>query len=364
MAGVNAITIDYTKLTNTENSFTRTPLQDNISVDALSFARYALYNRDRATTNFGIFDYEYLAYDGGFLTETDKLNTKNSNLEIKQNFTVDETSTFNRSINVASSDGRNLNRVRNLKGVDSINDMASSLYDNDALAIKDFRKYLYQPGMIALWNGTWSDLKAKMPFWRLCAPPDAGRNHGDIFVPNLLSKFIPGSVPSDISSTKYKTGATGGLDGVTIDEEKMPRHTHVVSMTASDDSPTFTGTTSFAYGGGDISTDGSGGNNSCAHGSWNCGVECRCVNQCNALFCQGQCNKKAEGNPAGAASNSSFIASVYIDSPKFTYGTILPQPFPAVITDQGEDSIGGDNFHENRPRYYTLCYIIYVGVKR
>jgi microcystin-dependent protein len=364
MAGVNAITIEYTKLTNTENSFIRKPLQNNISVDALSFARYALYNRDKASTNFGIYDYEYLAYDGGFLTEADKLNTKNSNLEIKQNFTVDKTSTLNRSVNVAAQDGRRLNRVRNLKGVDSIADMASAVYDNDALAVKDFRKYLYQPGMISLWNGTWADLKAKMPFWRLCAPPDAGRSHGGIFVPNLLAKFIPGATPTDIANSNYKTGDTGGVDGITITEEQMPRHTHLVDMTGADDVPGLVGTTTFAYGGGDITTSPQAGDSGCSYGSWNCGAGCSCRNQCRGTFCQGQCNQTREGNPAGAASSASYISSVYIEEPKFTTRTIGYTPYPATITDQGEDDIGGSNFHENRPRYYTLCYIIYVGVRR
>lgn len=358
----------------TTNSFI--PPVDLISVSPLTLARYALRNRDR--TGFGQNDFTYLSYEGGFITEINKINTKLSDFNIKNNSNlfVNDSTFFKENINLLNQTGVP-QTIQNIKNLDGPGAFAGSTFDNDTLTLGDWRKFLFEPGMIMLWNGTFEELERDLPYWKLCAPPHSGQTFWGTTVPNLLGRFIPGSIPSPVgdditpivqgNTNGYRTGNTGGFDFVTLSIPEMFKHKHNVTMVANNPAPQITGQATFAYGGGDytVSANSRGANNGatleCAYTDGSCSINCNCPQcdggtqrNCAVLGCTSRYTGGTEAQDVAIINGFSMKAystsTVSLDNPQ------IPR-----IDSQTEDTIGGTQPHENRPMYYALAYIIYVG---
>jgi hypothetical protein len=413
MPSVATITVDYAlpgDFVSTERRETDRP------INSLGLARYCLYNRDLAGN--GLNNSVFLSYTGGFITQDNKLNTKYSDLQIKRSNTsstngklhVSGTSSFFKGIHLGTNSLKEpTNTIKNARRLASVNDLKVSDYDNDPLTIKDFKNYMYHPGMITLFNGTWEDVRDRMPFWRICALPDAGQiiqtrtpngQEISITIPNLLGKFLPGSQPTDLpapaSIQMYTTGVSGGHDATTLTIEQLTTHNHgVLAAWTGDQPPVFSGlNNNFYYGGGQTysSTDfgrscSKGGitGNTCA-----C-VEGTCTTRCCNEVCDGDdgryCCKRTPKDDGGKrvpdscrkitsdcsldktpiswvdADNSDFsVPKITVED--YTYVTLGLINTKPVISNQSEQDQGGNGQHENRPQFYGLVPIIYVGVKR
>jgi len=365
MATVAQISIQYPGI----EVFNTTPIRDNASVTPLTLARYALYNRDLA--NFGLNDADYLAYQGGFITQEDKINVKYSNFQITGNFTVDRTSQFRNNISILSQAGNRDQNITNVKNIGSVEEFSTTAYDNDALTIKDFKDFLYQKGMIMMWAGTWEQLRDELPYWRLCAPPDAGKVFNGVTVPNLIGRFVPAAGIQANNIDLYRTGQTVdknnevGYDAAAISEEQMPRHSHNVTMSAVDDFPRLTldgsqrndGDIRFAFSGGGVTLGYSTANNSCGTKSIAC--TCTCDSSCEGYWNRGKCDTATKVRKVTAP--SSVVTTTDVNVSDFTSSTISWTNEGASIASQSEQNKGLGQSHESRPRYYALAYIIYVG---
>jgi microcystin-dependent protein len=358
----------------TTNSFA--PPVDTISVSPLTLARYALRNRD--VTGFGQNDFTYLSYVGGFITEINKLNVKLSDFNIKnnRNLFVNQTVFFKDNVNLLGPTGVP-QTISNIKALDGPGAFASSTFDNDALTVGDWRKYMFEPGMIMLWNGTFEELERDLPYWRLCAPPHAGRTFWGTAVPNLLGRFVAGSIPKPVgddatptvasNENGYRTDDVGGYDFVGLSVAEMHKHKHNVTMVADNPAPVITGQATFAYGGGGYTptTNGVGANN-------NATLDCsytdgKCSSSCNCPVCNGTTQRNCaivtcfSYYVAGTeAQNVSLISGFSMKSYNTATVSITNNQKPRIDR-QTETSKGGSQWHENRPKYYALAYIIYVG---
>ena len=377
MRPVARISIEYANLGDFQSISNRAGPKDLIVVNPLTIANYALRNRDKA--GFGLNDPEYLTYDGGFLTEDDKLNIKYSNFEIKNtstsggNFSALDVSVLYSDINI------NQKLVSNLKTLDTPENFLSPKTDNNPLTVKDFKDFNFYPGQIVAWQGSWDKLKIELPNWRLCAPPDSGKLINNIRIPNLLGDFVIASQPTDLKDPNGTygedqpfTGITGGVDAVWLNETQMPRHTHTVDLSATDIKASLTGSNTFVYDGG-FAKRTAGTARNCTHKSMTCC--CRFNNRvwkdCWAVgwqtFCKMKCECQTYCSSNSYQNASNVNASVYGN---FTQGSYQKRRLQwdgsngVKITSQTEQNRGGSNAHENRPEFYTLAYIIYVGVPR
>jgi len=391
MPEIAKISVDYSNF----NDFTIADRRkSNKPINALTLARYCLYNRD--LPDFGLNNSVYLAYTGGFITQESKINTKYSDFQIKRrstsngNIYVSGASNFFGGISLGrNASSQATSNIKNARILNNIDELKGSNFNNDPLTLKDFKNFMYHPGMITLYNGTWEDVRDKMPFWRICALPDAGAivnttsPGGDpitVRVPNLLGRFLPGSQPVDIPEGGeyfYKTGNTGGHDAIKLNVSQVPRHDHNVNITwTGDEPPIVTGLGNFARGGGIISVVNETGRRcnfrrvrpKCGCKNGTCTTRCieedknkKCTKTASTSECKNLNNDQGVLEYT-SSKNIATVTSLNIES----YGlrTLkLNNRLPRIIS-QTQQTVGSDGQHENRPLFYGLVPIIYVGVKR
>jgi len=169
-------------------------------------------------------------------------------------------------------------------------------------------------GCILTWKGAVVDIPSG---WQLC--------DGTNGTPNLRDRFIVGA------GSNYAVGATGGSDSVTLTAAQIPSHSHSFSASTS-----------------------TGGNH--AHGTTYAGDHSHTVYASNSTG--GVTSVKAE--------NRVSAAEMLTGSPTTVAGghthTTDAQGNHAHSVSGTTGAAGSDGSHENRPPYYALAYIAYVGV--
>jgi hypothetical protein len=367
------LTINYAKVQDIQNTKDLLTVissdlvqRDDLSITPSTLAGYFLYNRDLGIPgNFGLNDKIYLNYPGGFITVDDRLNTKFSDFNIQKNLSVMLSSTFVVGFDMRNINGVNSNRIKRVSGVSNINNLNSKRFDNDALTVGSFKNFWYHKGMIMMWSGTYEDLKTHLPFWRLCAPEDLNTG-GDVPVPNLQGRFIMGGSynnytstdnfqPPRSFSTPTRLGSIGGENFVSLNDSKfLPSHKHnymlqmsggFVSLFAQRDGEEVgqilqAGSVglSFVKGGGNVLY---GEPNTVIHSG---GAE--------------------TGTTGGTLETWATINSVTRLPFISTYISHQHNNIRVTRPSQGREDRGGSSPHDNRPPFYALAYIIYVGVPR
>lgn len=341
---------------------------DDLSVTPLQLARHFLLNKDLGSnTDYGRSVVGYLKYPGGFITVGDKVNSKYSDFTVEKNLTVTLSANFNKGFDMFNINGNNANRIKNMRRISSAVDFASTKKDDELITVGDFKKYGYYKGMIVLWSGSEASLKANLPFWRLCAPPDAGfYPEIGVTVPNLQGLFIMGGSYTPSQSYDNFTsprpygdptviGDKSTLDNntITLTQNQLQAHNHNYSLTlgggfselkafyingsGQEISQT---TTKFYYKGGIVRYIA---NTARLSDSW---------------------PEKGVGYETVATiSQTDFIVTEvkFEDTP-----IVITRPSNTGPTGSANnnETRGGSQPHENRPPYYALAYIMYVGVSR
>ncbi|WP_026725555.1 hypothetical protein [Flavobacterium sasangense] len=173
-------------------------------------------------------------------------------------------------------------------------------------------KDLQPIGTIQMWGGEIGNIPSG---WKLC--------NGNDGTPNLIDRFIVGA------GGIYNVGDFGGLNSVQLSVEQMASHSH-------------NGTTQSA-------------------GSHNHSIS---INQSGSHTHSGHVIQ-ASGDWKGGGNNSAPNSTSYPGN----VSTSGLHTHTANIANSGvhnhnfsTDSIGGNEAHENRPPYYALCYIMYLGI--
>lgn len=160
-------------------------------------------------------------------------------------------------------------------------------------------------GMIIMWGGKITDIPKG---WHLC--------DGTGGTVNLKDRFIVGAGGS------YAVGATGGSNSVTLTTYQMPSHSHTLKSCSKDGKHWH-----FVY------------NDSGAH---------KCDSS-NNFWCAGDKTSSINVPPASSSDDTSS---------KFGH-----TDWDGAHTHTIElNSTGSGQSHENRPPYYALAYIQYIGV--
>jgi microcystin-dependent protein len=405
MPAIGQIYFNFTSLEeiqNTENlNGTSTPPQrEEAAISPLTLAQYANYNRDLEAENFGTETYEWLAYKGGYITAGDRLNVKQSWLTITQNLTVRNNTRFKKNIDLVFNHIVNIKRQGdiNLAPLDFVNKVylntGSDYSEDDAMTVGDFREYCHTKNMIMAWSGSYSDLVNNLPYWRLCAPPDSGVTVNGVTVPNLEGYFILAGGYSDAPSEgtintyiptdnlgrsmegtiSLSIGKTGGYNAITLSISEMFTHNHevlfnvaggtVVPFTEPATNPPLT----FITGRGNVKTSSTSLRVRCVKDTkWSC----KCNGDCKACACWagiipypcccGSCHSDLEcGSTTVGTVNS--LTSVTVG--ELTTGSVSIADNSVSGSISNQTVRGNNEAHENRPPFYVLGYIIYVGALR
>jgi len=363
------LNINYARLEDIQNSSDLLTVissglvqRDDLSITPSVLSRYFLYNRSLG--NFGINDETYINYPGGFITVGSKIDTKYSDFSIQNSLTVTLSSLFNKGFDMRNVGEVNTNRILNIKSVNNVGDLTSRHFDDEAISVGAFKRLWYTRGMVMMWSGTYEDLRRHLPFWRLCAPPDSGTIVNGVNIPNLQGKFIMGGSygeytsndnfnPPRSFSTPTTIGSEGGENVVTLNINNLPPHNHSYDIITGDGFSTITTTegtppTFYTGLGGEIR-----------------GLELFFFSIRRTLVMP---SVSHSGGNARLRVNTVETRNV-VQSPTrspLTTTTIGFTPDPIVITrvSVGEENVGNDESHENRPPFYALAYIIYVGIPR
>lgn len=171
---------------------------------------------------------------------------------------------------------------------------------SDLKSITSLKQQSTPVGGIIMWSGAINEIPEG---WKLC--------DGSNSTPNLSGRFIVGYNASDVDYNAI--GKVGGAKEVTLLESQMPAHNH-------------DGTTQLAGGHSHRLKDGAGGDKT------------------NSITLGG-------GNLSGQDYPTSFVNNNSIIEPVSDHNHSLTT-----------NNKGGGTAHENRPQYFTLAYIIFVGV--
>lgn len=173
-------------------------------------------------------------------------------------------------------------------------------------------KDLQPIGSIQMWSGAILNIPLG---WKLC--------DGNNGTPNLINRFVVGA------GGNYNVGDVGGLDSVVLTEVQMASHSHN-GTTQSSGSHNHT-----------ISINQSGSHTHSGHvaeasGDW-------------------------RGSGINSAPNSTSNPGNVSTSGLHTHTANI-----AVAGNHNHsfttDAVGNNEAHENRPPYFALCYIMYVGI--
>lgn len=386
---VGQINLNFTSLEaiqNVENiNPIFTPLQPvSELISPLTVAQYALYNTDLEDDNFGLDNIDYLGYRGGFITAGNKVNTKLGNFTITGNLTAHEIGYFYKSINV------NNTPIKNIKRKGSFANFVNEVYnttdnDGEVLTVGDFREFRYPLGVVMLWSGDFATLQNHLPYWRLCAPPDSGNTVNGVFVPNLEGSFVIGAgysktelaplegdnlyQPLDNNLTNFGTisslniGLTGGYNGVYLTTGEIASHNHDISHAVTGGETTLTSsknTLTLYNSGGNFTVNIKTASNRCYSNKPFPGcTDCTPNGSPPSCWCTGGAPKYVSTFYETGRSVSDKIEVI-----PFITTTVSVVDNPLTVTSITETSLGNNVSHENRPPFYTLCYIINVGQGR
>lgn len=265
------------------------------------------------------------------------VDSATGNTNIQGTLNVESFSTFTDNITLDGGANKFQNE-RRVIGVRRFNDslemFGTTSYDEDALAVGDFKLYAFQKGMIILWNGNIvkdgnNVLVNPSGGWALCDGGSGTWNGQNFSTPDLRARFIVGagenlssnndSIPDNPKN--YTKGATAGINYHKLTISELPQHNH--------DS----GGSSAAAA--TISTDTSGG----AHNHSSPSQFVTNVSRTGGgQFGSGE-NLSLQIGRGGVSIRANQGSHSHTIS--FTlYGT------------------GGETAHENRPPFYALYYII------
>lgn len=173
-------------------------------------------------------------------------------------------------------------------------------------------KDLQPIGSIQMWSGAIPNIPLG---WKLC--------DGNNGTPNLINRFVVGA------GGNYNVGDVGGLDSVVLTAGQMASHSH-------------NGTTQIS-------------------GSHNHTIS---INQSGSHTHSGHV-AEASGDWRGGGNNSAPNSTSYPGN----VSTSGLHTHTANIAAAGNhnhtfttDAVGNNEAHENRPPYFALCYIMYVGI--
>jgi microcystin-dependent protein len=348
--------------------------RDDISVTPLTLAKYFLYDASSPQTNFGQNISNFLNYPGGFITVGDKVNVKYSDFEIQNNFNTTSIAFLNRGFDMTNSTTNNINRIKDVKRLPSVASLFSGGNDDKVLTVGDFKEYSFHRGMIMMWSGSYNSLRKNLPFWRLCAAPDVGLDASGVTVPNLQGLFIMAGSYSGYQSTDNfsptrnfgtptQIGSTGaGANTVTLTKQQLESHQHNNAIA-------FAGGNSRIYG-VDIDENGNEAGGETAAQFMVGGVD---ITALPPIAHSGGSDTLAWNTltvATGWGSNSPWTTVRTLVQTPVVETTLSTSIVPIVITrpslsiENNFEIRGGDAPHENRPPYYALAYIIYVGRNR
>lgn len=185
-------------------------------------------------------------------------------------------------------------------------------------------------GTILMYSGIdWVD--NKIPGWKACT---AANNQVDANIPNLEGTFIMGTSTTAISNVSVSR--TGGKNELAASD--LPKHSHTINH----DHPAASESSAHSHGYSDIAYNenfSSGVSSAAATNGW---------------------HKSSTMNPSGLGSSATDRDNQSIYRNTTTGGKTVTIDLP-MTSGMSSGTVGTNTKMDNRPKYYTVIYIIKVS---
>lgn len=352
IVGSNQSSQEFFKITNSsevdkflvDSSNGNTDIQGTLNVEGASNINNTLSVTDDVTLNKNVTivgsnqgSQEFFRITNSSGAGKFSVDSATGNTNIQGTLNVESFSTFTDNITLDGGANKFQNE-RRVIGVRRFNDslemFGTTSYDEDALAVGDFKLYAFQKGMIILWNGNIvkddnNVLVNPSGGWALCDGGSGTWNGQGFSTPDLRARFIVGA-GEDLSSNNdsipdnpknYTKGATAGINYHKLTISELPTHNHDSGGSSAASAV--------------ISTNTSGGTHNHSSGST---FVTNVSRTGGGQFGSGE-NLSLQIGRGGVSITANQGSHTHAIS--FTlYGT------------------GGETAHENRPPFYALYYII------
>lgn len=204
VGSIAGITTTINGATSINNTLT---VLDNVTINK----NFTMFGSDTPGTE------TFRILDGSSNTEF-SVDSSNGNTSTQGTLNVESTSTFADTITMdgGATKFTNNRRIIGVRRFNSSNEMfGSTTYDEDVLAVGDFKLYAFRNGMIMMFTGS-----ALPPNWYWC--------DGQNGTPDLRDKFVKGRNPM----TSRPGTVTGGYNSRKIAQNHLPSHSHnIVGVT-------------------------------------------------------------------------------------------------------------------------------------
>jgi hypothetical protein len=212
---------------------------------------------------------------------------------------------------------------------------------------------LFPVGGIVMWSGT---LAAIPTGWALCD----GTTQNAVVTPDLRDRFIVGT------ANATNPGTTGGASSLSLVEANLPSHTHSAGTIGDGHSHSFSGTNTHSHGDGDLEAGSHSHSLSGTSHSHSIGYGLSTIylpvsgSQTSVVTSIGSGGNSANtGSQSVGSSTGSQTATVNGDTSNETI-TVSGTTGTANLSGTSGATGSGTAF-DNRPAFYALAFIMYVG---
>jgi len=208
-------------------------------------------------------------------------------------------------------------------------------------------------GGIVMWSGTLATIPTG---WALCD----GTTQNSVVTPDLREKFVMGTAAS------VNPGSTGGANSLQLLEANLPSHTHGAGTIGDGHSHSFSGTNTHDHGDGDLaagshshSLSGTSHNHSISYNSQQIflpvsGSAVTVVTSVGSGSSSANTSSQSVGSSTGSAT-----ASVTGDTSNASISVSGTTGTANLSGTSG--ATGSSTAFDNRPAFFEIAYIMYVG---
>lgn len=212
-------------------------------------------------------------------------------------------------------------------------------------------------GGIVMWSGTLATIPTG---WALCD----GTTQNSVVTPDLREKFVMGS------AALTNPGGTGGANSLSLVTANLPSHTHGAGTIGDGHTHTFSGTNTHDHSDGDLRTESH--SHTFSGSSHSHTIKYNTVTQFNGTGANGSTSVVTSVGSVGSNSSSTASATASgtissegrldVDTGDTSTATISVSGTTNSANLSGTSSAAGsDTPFDNRPAFYEIAYIMYVG---
>ncbi len=210
-------------------------------------------------------------------------------------------------------------------------------------------------GGIVMWSGTLATIPTG---WALCD----GTTQNSVVTPDLRAKFVMGA------SAAVNPGGTGGSSSQTLVEANLPSHAHGAGTIGDSHSHSFSGSNTHDHGDGDLaagshshSISGTSHSHTVSYNSTTIYLPASGTSAQTVITAVGSGGSSAGTSSANGANSSTDNSSASVSGDTSNASISVSGTTGTANLSGTSASAGSGTSFDNRPAFYEIAYIMYVG---